>query len=91
MGVRPAAPPTELKPLPWRRPWFRAGLRWLAILLLVIVFIFLWQRRMQETPPFTVERETIPTPVIEATPTPPRLYLPPTIPPPGWSADENRG
>ena len=82
-AVRPAAPTPELRPLLWRRPWFATAMRWALILTLAVLFIFLWRMRMRETPPFTVERERIPTIIIEATPTIPPGYLPPTVGPPG--------
>ncbi len=81
--VRPATPTPPLKTLPWRQPWFAAAVRWLIFIALFLLFMFLWRARMSETPPFVLERERIPTPVIEATPTIPPPYLPPTVGPPG--------
>ncbi|HID33612.1 MAG TPA: hypothetical protein EYP25_03410 [Anaerolineae bacterium] len=83
VNVRPAAPTPSLKPLPWRQPWFPVTLKWLLILALAFLFIFFWQKRMSETPPFTVDRESIPTLIIEVTPTALPHYLPPTVGPPG--------
>ena len=81
--VRPATPVPDLTPLLWRRPWFTTVLKWLLILTLFIAFIVLWRARMAETPPFVLQRQRVPTPFIQATPTIPPQFLPPTVGPPG--------
>ena len=84
VDVRPATPVPELRPLPWRRPWFLPTLKALLILILFLAFFYLWRVRIAQTPPFRVDRVSIPTVVIQATPTPPPVYLPPTAGPPAW-------
>ncbi|HHB91019.1 MAG TPA: hypothetical protein ENK60_06890 [Anaerolineae bacterium] len=81
--VRPTTPAPDLKPLPWRQPWFATTLKWLALLALFLLFLAFWRIRMRETPPFILDRNPVPSPVIEVTPTIPPAYLPPTVGPPG--------
>ena len=82
--LRPATPVTPMRPLPWRQPWVRTALKWTALTLFVLLFAVLWWWRLQQVPPFVVEREPVPTPAVLATPTLPPVYLPPTAGPPEW-------
>ncbi len=82
--VRPSTPTLKLRTLPWRYPWVPSALKWLLILLLAALFIYLWQWRMHQTRPYVVERDPIPTPVASPAPDNPELYLPPTAGPPEW-------
>jgi hypothetical protein len=84
LNVRPAAPATPIRPLPWRQPWARTALKWIVMALLLVVFLLLWRWRVQQIPPFVVERDEIPTVVLQATPTISPRYLPPTAGPPPW-------
>ena len=85
MNVRPSAPTLRLRTLPWRYPWVPGLLTWLVILLLVVLFIVLWQWRMAHTQPYVVKRDIVPTPVITpAAPEIPANYLRPTAGPPEW-------
>lgn len=82
--VRPSAPTVNLRTLPWRYPWVLPALKWLFVILLIVLFVYIWQWRMSKTPPFVVERD--PTPISILTPTPeiPEFYLRPTKGPPEW-------
>jgi len=82
--VRPSTPTVQLRTLPWRYPWVLPALKWLLILLLVALFIYLWRWRMQQTRPYVVNRDPIPTPVVSPVPDTPELCLLPTAGPPEW-------
>ena len=83
-AIRPSAPTPTLRILPWRRAWVRTTLKWLALILLAAIFIYLWRWRMAQTRPFIVERDPIPTAITAPTATPSPLYLRPTQGPPPW-------
>jgi hypothetical protein len=82
--VRPTTPTLNLRTMPWRHPWVPMALKWLLITLLVVAFVWLWQWRMAQTPPFIVEREQPPTPMATPTPAPPTQWLRPTAGPENW-------
>jgi len=83
-SVRPTTPTVRLRTLPWRYPWVPAALKWLLLALLLVAFVWLWQWRMAQTPPFVVEREQPPTPLATPTPEPPEQWLRPTAGPKPW-------
>ncbi len=85
MNVRASAPVLQLKTLPWRYPWVRPLLKWTVIILLVVSFVMLWRWRMANTPPYIVERDTLPA-AATTPPTPeiPSNYLRPTEGPAQW-------
>jgi hypothetical protein len=82
--VRPSAPTIPLRTLPWRHPWALPALKWLIIILLAALFIFLWRWRMANTRPFVVEREIAPTPITAPVQEAAPQYLRPTGGPPEW-------
>ncbi len=83
-NVRPSAPTRPLKTLPWRHPWVASAVKWLLIILLAALFIYIWRWRMSETPPYVVNRDVVPTPIATSPPTIPPTYLRPTAGPPPW-------
>ena len=82
--VRPATPTVKLRTLPWRYPWALPVLKWVLILLLATLFIYLWQWRMGQTRPYVVQRDPVPTPLVTTVPDIPEQYLIPTAGPPEW-------
>jgi len=82
--VRPNAPTRRLKTLPWRHPWVTQVGKWLLVILLTALFIYLWRWRMSETHPYVVRRDAVPTPIATSTPAIPPVYLRPTAGPPRW-------
>jgi len=84
LDIRTSTPTISRRTLPWRHPWVLSALKWLIVILLIALFVFLWQWRMSNTRPFVVERDPVPTPITTSPQEAAPRYLRPTEGPPRW-------
>ncbi len=83
-SIRASAPTIQRRTLPWRHSWVLPALKWLIIILLAAIFIYVWRWRMSNTRPFVVQRDPVPTPIIAPAQELNPRYLRPTAGPPEW-------
>lgn len=84
LDIRASTPTISRRTLPWRHPWVLPALKWLIVIALITLFIFLWRWRMNNTRPFVVERDPVPTPITAPAQETAPQYLRPTAGPPPW-------